>query len=120
MERYAGCTFFASVPSQQEADDTDAVIKETVKFLVENEFVRLQKCDENTERANKALEVSYIEMPCAPVFCSYSPLLAPPMSCIRFVLRLAQLIVWVGCDLPHILTSCIDWKPIKIVISGAT
>ena len=63
VERYAGCTFFASVPSQQEADDTDAVIKETVKFLVENEFVRLQKCDENTERANKAVEVSYIEMP---------------------------------------------------------
>ncbi|XP_015756078.1 PREDICTED: DNA polymerase theta-like [Acropora digitifera] len=49
VERYAGCTFFASVPLQQEADDTDAVIKETVTFLVENEFVRLQKCDENTE-----------------------------------------------------------------------
>lgn len=58
MERYAGCTFFASVPAQQEADDTDAVIQETVKFLAENEFVRLQKCDKDTERTNKAVEVS--------------------------------------------------------------
>ena len=56
VERYAACTFFASVPTQQEADDTDAVIERTVQFLVENEFVRLQRCenkdDENKENDN--------------------------------------------------------------------
>lgn len=63
MERYAACTFFASVPARQDANDTDAVIKNTVKFLVENEFVRLQKCDdkktdENKENNNGTEEVS--------------------------------------------------------------
>lgn len=58
MERYAACTLFASVPSQPEADDTNSVIKKTVQFLVENEFVRLQSCgdkerDENRENSNE-------------------------------------------------------------------
>ena len=53
MERYAACTFFASVPAQQDANDTDAVIKNTVKFLVENEFVRLQRCDDTKTDENK-------------------------------------------------------------------
>ncbi|KAL9969374.1 hypothetical protein ACROYT_G021583 [Oculina patagonica] len=53
VERYAACTFFASVPAQQDANDTDAVIKKTVKFLVENEFVRLQKCDDKKTNENK-------------------------------------------------------------------
>ncbi|XP_068756266.1 DNA polymerase theta-like [Montipora capricornis] len=56
VERYAGCTFFASVPTQQETGDTDAVIKETVKFLVEREFVRLQKCEENKENTDENKE----------------------------------------------------------------
>lgn len=63
VERYAACTFFASVPAQQDENDTDAVIKKTVKFLVENEFVRLQKCDnkkadENKENNGETEEVS--------------------------------------------------------------
>ena len=53
VERYAACTFFASVPAQQDANDTDAVIKNTVKFLVENEFVRLQRCDDTDTDENK-------------------------------------------------------------------
>jgi len=53
VERYAACTFFASVPSQQDANDTDAMIKKTVKFLVENEFVRLQRCDDTKRDENK-------------------------------------------------------------------
>ena len=39
VERYAACTFFASVPSQESANDSDAIIKTTVQFLVQNEFV---------------------------------------------------------------------------------
>ena len=70
VERYAACTFFASVPTQQEADDTDAVIKRTVQFLVENEFVRLQRCenkdDENKENNNTEV-VSLGEHSCWPV-----------------------------------------------------
>lgn len=63
VERYAACTFFASVPAQQDASDTEAVIKKTVKFLVEDEFVRLQKCndkkaDENKENNSETKEVS--------------------------------------------------------------
>lgn len=58
VERYAACTFFASVPAQQDANDTDAVIKKTVKFLVENEFVRLQRReDENKENNEETEEV---------------------------------------------------------------
>lgn len=53
VERYAACTFFASVPSQQEENDTNAVIKTTVQFLIENEFVRLQKCDDKKRDENK-------------------------------------------------------------------
>lgn len=53
VERYAACTFFASVPAQQDGNDTDAVIKKTVKFLVENEFVRSQRCDDNKADENK-------------------------------------------------------------------
>ena len=53
VERYAACTFFASVPAQQDANDTDAVIKNTVKVLVENEFVRLQRCDDTDADENK-------------------------------------------------------------------
>ena len=53
VERYAACTFFASVPSQQEINDTGDVIKKTVKFLVENEFVRLQRCDDTKTEENK-------------------------------------------------------------------
>lgn len=56
VERYAACTFFASVPAQQDANDTDAVIKKTVKFLVENEFVRLQKCDDENKENNEETE----------------------------------------------------------------
>lgn len=56
VERYAACTFFASVPAQQDANDTDAVIKKTVKFLVENEFVRLQKCDNENKENNEETE----------------------------------------------------------------
>lgn len=58
VERYAACTFFTSVPAQQDANDTDAVIKKTVKFLVENEFVRLQRReDENKENNEETEEV---------------------------------------------------------------
>ena len=59
VERYAACTFFASVPTQQEVDDTDAVIKRTVQFLVENEFVRLQRCENkgNEKKENNNTEV---------------------------------------------------------------
>lgn len=58
VERYAACTFFASVPAQQDANDTDAIIKKTVKFLVENEFVRLQRReDENKENNEETEEV---------------------------------------------------------------
>lgn len=53
VERYAACTFFSSVPSQQEENDTNAVIKTTVQFLIENEFVRLQKCDDKKRDENK-------------------------------------------------------------------
>jgi len=53
VERYAACTFFASVPKQPEANDTDSVIKGTVQFLVENEFIRLQKCDDKRRDENK-------------------------------------------------------------------
>ena len=53
VERYAACTFFASIPAQQDPNDTDAMIKKTVKFLVENEFVRLQRCDDTKEDKNK-------------------------------------------------------------------
>lgn len=64
VERYAACTFFASGPEQPEANDTDSVIKGTVQFLVENEFIRLQKCDdkrrdENKENNKDKDEVSY-------------------------------------------------------------
>lgn len=56
-----------------------------------------------------------------PAFCSYFPLLAPPMSCIRFVLRLAQLIVWVSWDLPYILRFMYRLETNQnCVISGAT
>lgn len=60
VERYAACTFFASVPTQQEVDDTYAVITKTVQFLVENEFVRLQRCenrDDEKKENNKTEEV---------------------------------------------------------------
>lgn len=53
VERYSACTFFASVPARQDVNDTDAVIKKTVKFLVENEFVRLQRCDDTKTEENK-------------------------------------------------------------------
>lgn len=57
VERYSACTFFASVPARQDVNDTDAVIKKTVKFLVENEFVRLQRCDDTkTEENNDETE----------------------------------------------------------------
>ena len=64
VERYAACTFFASVPSQENAYDSDAIIKTTVQFLVQNEFVRLQKCgdadsDENKENENGMEEVRF-------------------------------------------------------------
>ena len=53
VERYAACTFFASVSTQQDANDTGAIIKKTVQYLVENEFVRLQRCDDKTPDRNK-------------------------------------------------------------------
>ena len=64
VERYAACTFFASVPSQENANDSDAIIKTTVQFLVQNEFVRLQKCgdadrDGNKENQNGIEEVTF-------------------------------------------------------------
>ena len=49
VERYAACTFFASSSSQEDASATDSVIKRTVQFLVANEFVRLQCCDNTKE-----------------------------------------------------------------------
>ena len=64
VERYAACTFFASVPLQENANDSDAIIKTTVQFLVQNEFVRLQKCgdadrDGNKENQNGIEEVTF-------------------------------------------------------------
>ena len=55
MERYAACTLFASILSQPEADDTNSVIKKTVQFLVENEFVRLQSCGDKERDENKGV-----------------------------------------------------------------
>ena len=56
VERYAACTFFASVPSQENANDSDAIIKTTVQFLVQNEFVRLQRCGDADSDGNKENE----------------------------------------------------------------
>ena len=53
VERYAACTFFASSAEQQEGETgTECAIKPTMKFLVENEFVRLQPCDEGNREGN--------------------------------------------------------------------
>lgn len=62
VERYAACTFFASVSSQQEANNTDTIIKNTVKFLVENEFVRLQRCDDKKTNENKENDIGAEEV----------------------------------------------------------
>lgn len=57
VERYAACTFFASVSWQQETNNTDTIVENTLTFLVENEFVRLQKCDDKKTDENKENDI---------------------------------------------------------------
>ena len=42
VERYASCTFFASSSSESDVNGIKPIITETIKFLVDNEFIRVQ------------------------------------------------------------------------------
>lgn len=42
VERYAACTFFASSSRESDSDGNKCAITETIKFLVDNEFIRVQ------------------------------------------------------------------------------
>ncbi|KAK3748922.1 hypothetical protein QZH41_019878, partial [Actinostola sp. cb2023] len=55
VERYSACTFFASSSHESDTDGTKCVITDTIKFLVDNEFIRVQvtkdkKADEDKVR----------------------------------------------------------------------
>ena len=46
VERYAACTFFASSSSETDVNGSKSAITETISFLVDNEFIRVQSVKE--------------------------------------------------------------------------
>ena len=43
VQRYARCTFYVSSQAQEDSDDTQNIITNTVRYLEKNEFITLRK-----------------------------------------------------------------------------